>query len=190
MPDPDAPGRILWFSPDPRGVLPLDERFHVPRRLRRTIRQGRFACTINRAFGLVMRRCAERREGTWITEDFLTAYGALHGLGLAHSVEVWAGSGVPEAGAPGECVGGVYGVALGGAFFAESMFHRARDAGNVALVHLVEHLRRRGFVLCDVQWLTRHLERFGARELPRVEYLRLLAEALARRATFHEPSTR
>lgn len=183
MPDPQDASRILWFSPDPRALLPLDERFHTPRRLRRTIRQGRYACTIDRAFEAVMRGCGDRPEGTWISDDFLAAYTRLHRLGLAHSVEAWpAGKAPPDNAAPP--AGGVYGVALGGAFFAESMFHRARDAGNVALVHLLEHLRRRGFAFCDVQWLSDHLRRFGAYELGRGEYLDLLSHALASGACF------
>ena len=208
MPDPEDEARIVWFSPDPRGLLPLDERFHVPRRLGRTIRQGRLACTIDRAFPAVMRCCADRPEGTWITDEFLAAYGRLHELGLAHSVEVWpaealAGEGrpsqgtlLPPAAGPDESgvhfpaagpVGGIYGVALGGAFFAESMFHRVRDAGSVALVCLVQHLRRRGFVLCDVQWRTPHLtKKFGAYEVARTEYLAVLSEALSKPICFAE----
>jgi len=185
MPDPDEPSRILWFSPERRGLLPLDERFHVPRRLRRTIRQGRFRCTVDRAFREVMIACADRPEGTWITPDFVAAYTRLHELGLAHSVEAWAGgSGQDAPGGGWELAGGVYGVAIGGAFFAESMFHCRRDAGKVALVQLVEHLRARGFVLCDVQWLTPHLARFGAWEVSRAEYAALLTEALAADVSF------
>ena len=181
MPDPDDESNILWFSPDPRALLPLDDRFHVARRLGRTIRQGRFACTLDRAFAGVMAGCADRTEGTWISGDFLAAYTRLHELGIAHSVEAWPGG---REGDPDRLAGGVYGVALSGAFFAESMFHRVSDAGKVALVHLVEHLRRRGFVLCDVQWLTPNLRRLGAFEIPRIEYLSLLADALAATASF------
>jgi len=181
MPDGDDESRMLWYSPDPRGLLPLDERFHVSRRLGRTIRSGRFVCTIDRAFQVVMRLCADRPEGSWITGDFLAAYGLLHELGVAHSVEAWAGDAPPGTGQP---VGGIYGLALGGAFFAESMFHRARDAGKVALAHLVEHLRGRGFRLLDVQWLTGHLRSFGGYELPRQEYLSALAGALAAGVSF------
>ncbi len=180
MPDPDDPSHLHWFSPDPRGLLPLDDRFHVPRRLRRTLRQQRFRCTRDRDFPAVMAACARRPEGTWITPGFLAAYGRLHELGVAHSVEAWPAA----AEAAGEPVGGVYGLALGGAFFAESMFHGVTDAGKVSLVRLVEHLRGRGFVLCDVQWLTPHLAQFGAFQIPRAEYLSLLATALACPATF------
>lgn len=210
MPDPDEPDDILWFSPDPRGLLPLDGTFHVARRLARTIRQGRFTCTIDRAFEQVMLACADRPEGSWINDDFLAAYTHLHELGLAHSVEAWEvqrdahGTGlfarchgvVPanrhgrkpatdsEAIAPKQLAGGVYGVAIGGAFFAESMFHRATDAGKVALVHLVEHLRQRGFLVCDIQWLTDHLKTLGGIEVPRAEYLSQLASAIGKKAQF------
>jgi len=195
MPDPQTPRRVLWFSPDPRGLLPLDDRFHVARRLRRTIRQGRFACTLDAAFEKVMRCCADREEGTWITDEFLSAYGRLHELGLAHSVEVWPAenfansksnsSANADAPPPARCAGGVYGVAVGGAFFAESTFHRLPDAGNVAIVHLIEHLRRQGFGLCDIQWLTPHFQRkFGAFQVPRAEYLSLLSQAIARPVRF------
>lgn len=177
MPDPDEPGELLWFSPDPRCLLPLDERFHVSRRLAQTLRQGRFVCTIDRDFGGVMRACGRRREGTWINPDFLAAYGQLHRLGFAHSVEAYVSGGAALA-------GGVYGVAIGGAFFAESMFHRVTDAGKAALVFLVEHLRRQGFLLCDLQWLTPNLARYGACEIRRWEYLDLLARAIGKPVRF------
>ena len=169
-------GELLWFSPEIRGLMPLDERFHVARRLRQTIRSGRFECTVDRCFSAVMDLCAEDRQpdGTWISPEMKVSYGRLHRAGLAHSVEAWpagqVGSGLPA--------GGVYGVTLGGGFFAESMFHRTRDAGKVALVHLVERLRRGGFLLCDVQWTTDNLRRFGAYDMPRHEYLALLVRAL------------
>ena len=175
-------GRLLWFSPQRRGLLPLDERFHVPRRLARTIRSRRFACTINRCFDDVMALCADRPDepGTWISPEIRIAYGRLHELGLAHSVEAWprdrVGSSRP--------VGGLYGVALGGAFFGESMFHRATDAGKVALIHCVEHLRQRGFVLFDIQWTTDNLMQYGAYELPRPQYLTQLRKALRVQAAF------
>jgi len=169
-------GRLMWFSPDPRGVMPLDDRFHVPRRLARTIRGGRFVCTLDRCFDEVVRLCAERPGGepTWISPEMRVAYGRLHELGLAHSFEAWP-AGAAGAGAP---AGGLYGVALGGAFFGESMFHRQTDAGKIALVHSVERLRRCGFVLYDVQWTTDDLSRHGAYEMHRDEYLALLAEAI------------
>jgi leucyl/phenylalanyl-tRNA---protein transferase len=170
-------GHIGWFSPDPRGIMPLDT-FHVPQRLQRVIRSSGFTTTINRDFVGVMRACAsDREDGTWMTEELLAAYVGLHTRGLAHSVEVWRN---------GALVGGLYGVHLGGAFFGESMFHTETDASKVALVTLVERLRTRGFVLLDIQWVTPHLARFGAVEIPRDQYLIRLAEALGVRATFVE----
>ena len=175
-------GDLFWFSPDPRGLLPVDERFHVPRRLKRTLRGGRFVCTVNRRFDAVVRSCADRPGGetTWISPEIRLAYGRLHELGLAHSVEAWP-AGAVGAGVP---AGGCYGVALGGAFFAESMFHRATDAGKVALVRLIERLRDRGFAFCDIQWVTDNLSRYGAFEVARVDYVPLLNEALGRRCRF------
>jgi leucyl/phenylalanyl-tRNA---protein transferase len=162
-------GSIGWFSPDPRGIIPLD-RFRVPARLARVVRQGRFEIAIDRGFEDVMRACAERPDdGTWISDDIIQCYTALHRLGLAHSVETWRG---------GRLVGGLYGVHLGGAFFGESMFHRETDASKVALAALVDRLRRQDFRLLDVQWLTPHLAQFGAVEIPRRDYLRLLKDAL------------
>jgi leucyl/phenylalanyl-tRNA---protein transferase len=163
-------GEIQWYSPDPRGVLPL-ERFHAPRRLLRVIRSGRFEISVDRAFRQVMEACAaDRDDGTWISGEILESYCVLHEHGLAHSVEAWAGD---------ELAGGLYGVALNGAFFGESMFHRVSDASKVALWALVTHLRERGFSLLDIQWRTPFLERFGAVEIPRDEYLAALARALA-----------
>jgi leucyl/phenylalanyl-tRNA--protein transferase len=173
-------GVIWWYRPEQRGLLPLDERFHVSRSLRRTIRRGRYACTVNRTFERVMRLCADRPEGTWIGPKIVAAYTHLHEAGFAHSVEAWPAGAVEE----GDPVGGVYGVALAGAFFAESMFHRRTDAGKVALVHLVERLRQRGYAFCDIQWTTPHLETFGAFELPADDYAALLGEALHRNVRF------
>ena len=169
-------GEVLWFSPDPRGLMPLDDRFHVPRRLARTIRNGRFECTVDACFPTVMDLCAENRgpDGEWISVEMKVAYTILHEAGLAHSVEAWPAGQVGL----GRPVGGLYGVTLGGAFFAESMFHRARDAGKVAVAYLINRLRERGFLFCDVQWTTENLCRFGAYDLPRDEYLALLAQAL------------
>lgn len=166
---------IGWFSPDPRGILPIDT-FHVPSRLARLVRQAPYEIDIDRAFEDVMRACAERpRDGTWISEEIVESYAALHRLGLAHSVEAWR---------DGELVGGLYGVHLGGAFFGESMFHRATDASKLALVALVDRLARRGFTLLDTQWITPHLVQFGAIEIPRAEYLRRLEDALKRNCSF------
>lgn len=166
-------GDIRWFSPDPRGIIPLDA-FHVPRRLGRVIRRGTFQIEINRSFEAVIRACAlaEREPddvGTWIDQEIFDSYCALHQAGFAHSVEAWH---------EGKLAGGLYGVALGGAFFGESMFHHVTDASKVALAALVDRLRARGFVLLDTQWTTEHLEQFGAIEISRARYLRLLAQAL------------
>lgn len=165
----DRRGTIGWFSPDPRAIIPLDHRFHIPHGLRRTLKKQPFEITFDRAFPAVIRACAERRDGTWISPGIIRAYTALHRLGHAHSVETWR---------QGELAGGLYGVHIGGAFFGESMFHRATDASKVALVALVERLRQRGFVLLDTQWQTPHLRQFGAVEISRQEYLRILEQAI------------
>jgi leucyl/phenylalanyl-tRNA--protein transferase len=174
MGDDKSPG-IEWYSPDPRGIIPLDT-FHVPSRLERVIRQGRFSIRIDTAFDEVVRNCADRGE-TWITSDIIDTYAELHRLGFAHSVEAWQGD---------ELAGGLYGVALRGAFFGESMFHRATDASKVALAALVDRLRTRDYVLLDTQWVTPHLVQFGAVEIPRVRYLRMLARSLDRVCTFRD----
>ncbi len=169
-------GTIGWFSPDPRAIIPLDDRFHVPARLRRVLRSSRFRTTVNEAFEPVMRACAvDREDGTWITEEIADSYVYLHHLGHAHSLEVWQGDAL---------VGGLYGVQIGGAFFGESMFHTVTDASKVALVALVERLRAREFLLLDTQWTTPHLQRFGAYEIPRAEYLERLGLAIRAPATF------
>jgi len=162
-------GEIAWFSPDPRGVIPL-EGFHLPARLARVIRSGRFETAVDRDFEGVMRACALRPgEGTWISEEIVQSYLTLHRLGMAHSVEVWREN---------LMAGGLYGVHLGGVFFGESMFHRETDASKVALATLVDRLTRRGFQLLDVQWVTPHLAQFGAVEIPRRQYLGKLRKAL------------
>jgi leucyl/phenylalanyl-tRNA--protein transferase len=169
-------GEIGWFSQDPRGVIPLDEGFHVPRRLQRVARREEWVIRVDSRFQDVMRACAERPgEGTWISEEIFDSYVELHRLGAAHSLEVWRDEAL---------VGGLYGVHLGGVFFGESMFHRVTDASKVALVALVERLRARGFVLLDTQWTTPHLEQFGAVEIPRADYLRRLKAALRVDAQF------
>ena len=172
------PGEIRWYSPDPRGIIPLDA-FHVPRRLRRAMRSGRFEVRLNSDFRHVIEECAERRggddDGSWIDDEILESYCALHEEGHAHSVEVWQDNRI---------VGGLYGVAVGGAFFGESMFHRVSDASKIALAVLVDRLRARGYVLLDTQWVTEHLVQFGATEIPRRRYLRMLDAALRVRATF------
>ena len=182
FPMADADGTINWYAPDPRGVLPLDA-FHVPKSLARVVQQERFRVTVDQAFEAVMEACAEPapgREQTWISDEIASAYSELARLGIAHSVECWADNadGVPQ------LAGGLYGVALGAAFFGESMFHRQRDASKVALVHLVERLRAGGFVLLDTQMTTPHLERFGVVEISRLAYERQLEAALQREATW------
>lgn len=169
---------LRWVEPHRRGVIPLDG-FHVPRSLRKVVRRGEFEITADRDFAAVMRACAAPgpgREQTWINDEIHHLYNALHAMGHAHSIECWLG---------GELAGGLYGVSLGSAFFGESMFSRATDASKVALVHLVAHLRRGGYVLLDAQFLTRHLERFGAIEIPRRRYLRELETAVGKRAVFY-----
>ena len=159
----------LWFSPSERAVLPVDG-LHISRRLRRTLRSGRFSVSLDAAFEAVIRCCAEREEGTWITPTIVAAYCRLHELGWAHSFEVWDSDGA--------LVGGLYGVAVGAMFGAESMFHRASDASKVAMVALTEHARRIGVELIDIQVLTEHTERMGAVVVPRTTYLERLARAL------------
>ena len=168
-------GEIGWFSPDPRGIIPIDS-LTVSRRLARVIRQKRFEVRFDTAFEAVMRACAsDREEGTWISEEIIESYVALHKRGLAHSVECWR---------EGRLVGGLYGVHLGSAFFGESMFHTETDASKVALVALVERLGANGFTLLDTQWITPHLEQVGAIEIPKAEYLERLAQAIGKRASF------
>jgi len=166
--------RLGWWSPDPRGILPLD-RLRVTRSLRRSAR--RYEVRIDTAFRDVITACATtRRRGGWINPAFITAYDRLHELGWTHSVEAWTDD--------GQLAGGLYGVALGGLFAGESMFHRATDASKVALLGLVGQLRASGMTLLDVQWLTPHLATLGANEVPRADYLTLLQEALAVPTTF------
>jgi leucyl/phenylalanyl-tRNA--protein transferase len=168
--DRDDP-TLYWIDPEMRGVLPL-EGFHVPRRLARTVRSDRFQVHVNRAFAEVIESCASPAPGrwsTWINRRIFELYCDLNRRGNAHSVECWS---------EGELAGGLYGVDLGGAFFGESMFSRETDASKVALVHLVARLKAGGYRLLDVQFVTRHLASFGAIEVPRPEYHRLLRRAL------------
>lgn len=160
-------GRLFWFRPDPRAIFD-PRRVHIPRSLRRTIRRGRFQVRVNTAFAAVIRACAERPD-TWISEEIERVYIELHALGYAHSVEAYLDD---------QLVGGLYGVAIGGAFMGESMFHRATDASKVCFAWLVERLRERGYLLLDAQYLTEHLARFGAFTVSAAEYERLLARAL------------
>ena len=169
---------IFWVDPERRGILPMDE-FHVPKRLRRTVRRGSFEVTCDTAFEAVIRACAEptrERRETWINDEIIRAYTRLHHMGFAHSIECRR---------DGELVGGCYGVAIGGAFCGESMFSRATDASKVALVHLMARLRYGDFVLLDVQFVTDHLQTFGAIEVPARHYLELLDQAINVRAAFY-----
>ncbi|HST30328.1 MAG TPA: leucyl/phenylalanyl-tRNA--protein transferase [Chthoniobacterales bacterium] len=158
---------IAWFSPDPRAIIPL-ENFHIPHGLRRLFRKDIFEIKVDKAFGEVIRSCAKRKD-TWINDEIIQSYEDLYELGHAHSVEAWTDN---------KLAGGLYGVAVGGAFFGESMFHHVRDASKVALVGLVEHLLARKFTLLDTQWITPHLEQFGAVEIPRSQYLKMLGRAV------------
>jgi len=176
FPMADADGSIGWYSPDPRCVFEY-ERFHVPRTVRQLIRRGVFEVRVDTAFDEVIRACAARAEGTWISPEIIAVYCELHRLGFAHSVECWQER---------ELAGGLYGVALGAAFFGESMFHRVSNASKVALVALIERLKERRFELIDTQWSTPHLEIFGAVEIPRREYLRRLKHALTLECRFSD----
>ena len=168
---------LYWIDPEWRGILPLD-RFHVPRRLRRTMRHGAFEVRVDTAFREVMIGCAEvtaERPDSWINDEIIAAYTELYHAGHAHSVECWLDD---------ELVGGLYGVSLGGAFFGESMFTRVTDASKVALIHLAARLYHGGFTLLDTQFITKHLQQFGAVEVPRPRYQALLAAALKVKASF------
>jgi leucyl/phenylalanyl-tRNA--protein transferase len=178
FPMAERDGTIRYYTADPRGIIPLSPAgaFHVPGTLRQIIRQGRFEVRINHDFAATMRACMEARPGrTWINEKLVAAYQRLHAIGHAHSVEAWQ---------EGELAGGLYGVSLGAAFFGESMFHRQTDASKVALVHLVQRLRERGFELLDTQDTTPHLRRFGCIDIPAADYLQLLDSAVTKARTF------
>jgi leucyl/phenylalanyl-tRNA--protein transferase len=166
-------GEIYWYSPDPRGVFPLDK-VKISRSLRQTLKKNVFDIRLNTAFEDVIRKCAERNE-TWISEAIIKSYNELHRLGFAHSVEAWHDDAL---------AGGLYGVAFGAAFFGESMFSIVRDASKVALVSLVERLKRRKFELLDTQFLTPHLSRLGAVEISRAEYLSILHKAVVKERQF------
>lgn len=168
---------IYWYDPDPRAVLPLD-RFHIPRSLQRAVKRQDYEIRLDTAFSEVIRACAAPapgREETWISEEILGAYKNLSRLGFAHSVEFWR---------DGSLLGGLYGVAINGFFAGESMFSMVRDASKIALVFLVAHLRRQGFLLLDIQFMTPHLQRFGGIEISRSEYHRKLAQALEQPVKF------
>ncbi len=181
FPMADRDGSVRWYTADPRGVIPLDaDRFHIPDTLRQVIRQNKFDVRVNSNFEATMRACKNvpraESDGTWISDELVAAYVELHRLGFAHSVECWQND---------KLVGGLYGVSLGGAFFGESMFHKVRDASKVALVHLVHHLRERGYDLLDTQATTAHLKRFGCVDVPAKEYLIRLRKALVKKCEFN-----
>lgn len=170
-------GRIYWYDPDPRAIIPLDG-FHMPRRLARVVRAGVFEVRVDTAFTAVMQACAapsDGRETTWISPEFIAAYTELHRHGFAHSVECWQ---------DGRLVGGLYGVSVQGLFAGESMFSYVPNASKVALVHLVNRLQRGGFQLLDTQFMTAHLQQFGTIEIPATEYKQRLARALLVSAKF------
>ena len=175
FPMADQSGKIRWFAPDPRAILE-HENLYVPRSLRAMLRKDVYKVRMDTHFELVMRRCAER-EDTWINESFISAYTQLHYTGFAHSVEAWKDE---------KLVGGLYGVALRGAFMGESMFSSANDASKVCLVALVKHLKARGFVLHDVQFWTPHLASLGVAEISRIQYERRLRDALRLDCTWIE----
>jgi leucyl/phenylalanyl-tRNA--protein transferase len=163
---------IFWVEPDVRGVLPLDDHFHISKSLRKTIRQKPFDIRFNVDFDAVITACASEtsdRPSTWINETIRTLYSALHRMGHAHSVEAWDGN---------ELIGGLYGVSLGSAFFGESMFSRRTDASKICLVHLVERLKQKHFTLLDTQFTTEHLKTFGAIDVPKADYALMLAAAM------------
>jgi leucyl/phenylalanyl-tRNA---protein transferase len=175
FPMADERGQISWYRPQSRGVLPIQD-FHIPQRFQRYLRTHPFEVRWNTAFADVMRGCADR-ESTWISDSILDSYQHLHELGFAHCVEVWRA---------GRLVGGVYGVAIGAAFFGESMFSRETQASKVALTCLQRRLAERGFLLHDTQWTTPHLALFGGHEIPCAEYLERLQRAVRRPAVFDE----
>ena len=162
-------GEVHWFSPVMRGVIPIDDRFHIPHGLKRSLKKEPYEVKMDTDFRGVIQGCSEREE-TWIDDVIQDSYCELHKLGFAHSVECYDEEGLQ---------GGLYGVSLGRAFFGESMFSRKPDASKIALVHLVEWMRENDYLLLDTQWMTEHLLQFGGKEIPREEYLKLLAEALA-----------
>lgn len=161
-------GEILWFSPEMRGVIPLDDQFHIPKGLKRALKKQPFEIKFDTSFPEVMKGCAERDE-TWIDNTIFQSYVHLHELGFAHSVEAWDEDGLQ---------GGLYGVSLGKVFFGESMFSRKTDASKICLVHLVDWLRSNDFELLDTQWMTDHLKQFGGQEVPKEEYQERLKDAL------------
>jgi len=174
---------LFWISPEQRGILPLDQGFHVSRTMRKTMRTHPYQIRVDTDFARTIHGCAHfgtERDNTWINATIVKLYGELFARGICHTVEVWDGP---------EMVGGLYGLALGGAFFGESMFHTRTDCSKIALVHLVERLRAGGFILLDTQFVTDHLATFGGHTIPRADYEKRLATALARRADFYALDT-
>ncbi len=174
FPMADEDGELFWMAPDPRAVIDIDT-FNASRSLRAVVRRAVFEVSFDRAFDRVIESCADRVEGTWISGEIKESYGELHRLGFAHSVEAWQDE---------QLVGGLYGVAICGAFFGESMFHHIPNASKVALVHLVQRLRDRSFTLLDVQFMTEHLKQFGTAEIPKFKYELRLHQALSVRTSF------
>lgn len=177
-------GEIEWYSADPRAILPL-ENFHASHSLRQRLRRSTYEIRTDTAFAQVIEMCSQPRPGhpvTWINDQIIEAFTRLHKMGLTHSVEAWTRP--RNAGEPSELVGGLYGLALGGAFFGESMFSRATDASKVCLCHLVEHLRRKGFALLDVQMTSDHMAQFGTILVSREEYLERLSAAIELEVTW------
>ena len=160
-------GQLSWFSPDPRGILPVKD-YNVPRSVSAMLRKRDISIRVNTSFREVIRACAKREE-TWITREITHSYEALHALGYAHSVEAWEND---------RLIGGLYGVSIGGAYFGESMFSRAPGGSKAALVWLLDHLHARGFTLHDTQWTTAHLSMFGGCEISRADYMKQLAKAI------------
>jgi leucyl/phenylalanyl-tRNA--protein transferase len=160
-------GDIYWYSPDPRAIIPL-ERVKMPRSMRQAIRKNGFNFSIDHSFGEVIRSCADR-DDTWISEDIIASFEILHRIGYAHSVETWS---------EGELAGGLYGIAIGGAFFGESMFTRKSNASKAAFYFLVQRMKERAMILLDTQFICDHTENLGAIEIPKQQYLRFLREAL------------
>lgn len=180
MADPSQDDQIYWYAPEQRGIMPIKD-FHIPRRLRQTIKKPPFEICFNRDFKGVIKACAAPRGSdseTWISAGLIEVYTELHYLGFAHSVEAYEGD---------ELVGGLYGIAIGGFFAGESMFHTRTDASKICLVHLMLRLQERRFTLCDIQFTTPHLEQFGAKLIPREEYERRLHAALQLTRSFDTP---
>jgi leucyl/phenylalanyl-tRNA--protein transferase len=168
-------GHIAWFSPDPRALIPLDDRFHIPHGLARRLKKQDFEVTVDTRFEEVIRGCSTAHGSLWISKDIIRSYCRLHEEGHAHSIEVLKND---------ELVGGLYGVHIGAAFFGESMFHRQSDASKIALVALVDGLRQRNFLILDTQWMTPHLAQFGTFLVPKSDYLQMLEMAIEQKRNF------